>query len=60
MGVVYAAKSTDIFKLIDDLKKSDSTVNQNIKIPIGNGLKGLEREQQVKKMKEFVYMVVGN
>ncbi len=59
-GVVYAAKSTGVFKLINDLKKSDSTANQNIKMPAGNGLKGLEREQQVKKMKEFVYMVVGN
>lgn len=59
-GVVYAAKSKNIFKLIDELEKSDTTANQNIKIPTGSSLKGLDRTQQVKKMQEFVYMVVGN
>jgi serine protease Do len=58
-GVVYAAKSKDVFKLIDDFEKSDTT-NQVIKLPTGKGLAGLERMQQVKKMEEFVYMVVGN
>jgi len=57
-GVVYAAKSKDIFKMVEDLKKTDSTIN--IKVPSGSGLKGLERTQQIKKMEEFVYMVVGN
>ena len=59
-GVVYAAKSKNIFKLIDGLEKSDTTVNQNIKLPSGSALKGLDRVQQVKKMQDFVYMVVGN
>jgi serine protease Do len=58
-GVVYAAKSKDVFKLIDDFEKSDTT-NLMIKLPTGKGLAGLERMQQVKKMEEFVYMVVGN
>jgi serine protease Do len=58
-GVVYAAKSSDIFKLIQAYKIADSTA-QSIKIPSGNGLSGLDRVQQVKKMEDFVYMVVGN
>lgn len=57
-GVVYATKSRNIFKMIDELKKSDTATS--IKAPVGNGLKGVERTQQVKKMEEFVFMVVGN
>jgi S1-C subfamily serine protease len=58
-GVVYAAKSKNIFRLLDNLKKDDGT-ESTIKLPSGNGLKGLERTLQVKKMEEFVFMVVGN
>jgi S1-C subfamily serine protease len=58
-GVVYAAKSKNIFDLLEKLKKGDSTSNL-IKTPVNSSLKGLERVQQVKKMEEFVYMVVGN
>ncbi len=57
-GVVFAAKSTNIFKLIEAAKKSGDTAT--IKLPTSTGLKGLDREQQVKKMEEFVFMVVGN
>jgi len=57
-GVVYAAKSVNIFKLLEAVKKNDDT--QNIKLPNNSGLKGMERSQQVKKMEEFVFMVVGN
>ncbi len=57
-GVVYATKSRNIFKMIDELKKADTATN--IKAPASNGLKGVERTQQVKKMEEFVFMVVGN
>lgn len=58
-GVVYAAKSKNIFKLIDELKKSD-TASSNIKIPSSSALRGLERTQQVKKMEDYVFMVLGN
>lgn len=57
-GVVYATKSKNIFRMIDELKKSDTSTS--IKTPSGNGLKGVERTQQVKKMEAFVFMVVGN
>ncbi|UAY53503.1 S1C family serine protease [Ferruginibacter albus] len=59
-GVVYAAKSKNIVRIIDELKRSDTSSNQTIKIPSGTALKSLDRAQQVKKMQEFVYMVVGN
>lgn len=57
-GVVFAAKSKNIFKLIDALKSSGDTAN--IKLPTNTTLRGLDREQQVKKMEDFVFMVVGN
>ena len=57
-GVVFAAKSKNIYKLLDAVKKSGDTVN--IKLPNNAGLRGLDREQQVKKMEDFVFMVVGN
>jgi len=57
-GVVFAAKSTNIYKLLDALKEKGDTLT--IKLPNNTGLKGLDREQQVKKMEDFVFMVVGN
>lgn len=57
-GVVFAAKSKNIYKLLDALKEKGDTIS--IKLPNNTGLKGLEREQQVKKMEDFVFMVVGN
>ena len=57
-GVVFAAKSKNIYALLEAVKKAGDTVN--IKLPNNTGLKGLDREQQVKKMEDFVFMVVGN
>jgi hypothetical protein len=58
-GVVYAAKSRNIITLLDKLKKSDNQF-QVIKIPNKTELKKLDRVHQVKKMEEYVFMVVGN
>lgn len=57
-GVVFAAKSKNIYKLLEHLKEKDDTLS--IKLPNNTGLKGLDREQQVKKLEEFVFKVVGN
>lgn len=58
-GVVYAAKSKNIYKILEKLKKVDDRY-ASLKTPSGSDLKGLERVQQIKKMEEFVFMVVGN
>lgn len=58
-GVVYAAKSKNIFTLLDKLKRIDQKY-ESVKTPLNSDLKGLDRVQQVKKMEEFVFMVVGN
>lgn len=57
-GVVFAAKSKNIYKLLEAVEKADTALN--IKLPNNAGLKGLDRPQQVKKLEEFVFMVVGN
>ncbi len=57
-GVVFAAKSKNIYKLVDAAKEADAATN--IKLPANTALRGLDRQQQVKKMEEFVFMVVGN
>ncbi|MES2431834.1 MAG: serine protease [Bacteroidota bacterium] len=58
-GVVYAAKSKNIYSLLEKLKRDDSKY-QNIKVPTNTALRGFDRKQQIKKMEEFVFMVVGN
>ena len=58
-GVVYAAKSKNIFKLLERLKRMDEKF-QTIKTPLNSDLRGLDRVQQVKRMEEYVFMVVGN
>ncbi len=57
-GVVFAAKSKNIYKLLEELKKQDDNIK--IKLPTNNGLRKLDRVQQIKKMEDFVFMVVGN
>jgi serine protease Do len=57
-GVVFAAKSKNIYRLIEALEKSDTA--SRIKLTNATGIKGLEIKQQVKKIEEFVFMVVGN
>jgi S1-C subfamily serine protease len=58
-GVVYAAKAKNIFKLIDELKKADSSFQQ-VKAPTGSDLKKMDRQPQIRKMEDMVFMVVGS
>lgn len=58
-GVVFAAKSKNILTLLEKLKKSDDKY-LSVKTPVNSDLKGLDRVQQVKRMEEYVFMVVGN
>ena len=55
---MFAAKSKNIYTLLEAVKKAGDTTT--IKLPNNTGLRGLDREQQVKKMEDFVFMVVGN
>lgn len=55
-GVTFAIKSKNIHRLIDQLKDTDSNVN-NIKMPSHSNLKGVDRESQINKIEDCVYMV---
>lgn len=57
-GVVYAIKSANIFRAVEEAKKIDT--NADIKITSGSGLKGLDRESQIRKMEDYVFMVKGD
>ena len=52
-GVVFAIKSKNILKLVDELK-TDST---SIKVPASSSIKGMERVQQIKKIEDCVFIV---
>jgi len=53
--VVFSIKSKSIFQALEQIGKDD-----DIKLSSRNSLKGLDREQQIKKMQECVFMVKGN
>ncbi len=55
-GVVFAVKSKGIYDMLEDLKKQDTSY-QSIQMPVTSNLKKLDREQQIKKVSDFVYQV---
>lgn len=55
-GVVFAIKSKGIYEMLNDLKKEDTSY-QSITMPVTSSLKKLDREQQVKKVSDYVYQV---
>ncbi|MBV9961467.1 MAG: trypsin-like peptidase domain-containing protein [Parafilimonas sp.] len=54
--VVFALKSNNIFRMIDSLKISDTSL-RNIKLPAKTSLKNMDRVSQVKKAESCVYLV---
>lgn len=57
-GVVYAIKSANIYRAIEEAKKIDE--NADMKITSNPSLKGLNRESQIKKLEDYVFMIKGN
>lgn len=57
-GVVFAIKSANIYTAVEEVKKQKE--NENIKINSTPSLKGLDRVNQIKKIKEYVFMIKGN
>ena len=55
-GVAFAIKSKNIFKLIDEVKDSDTSV-QKIKIVSHSSIKGMDRSNQIKQMENCVFLV---
>ncbi|MEO5648279.1 MAG: trypsin-like peptidase domain-containing protein, partial [Chitinophagaceae bacterium] len=54
-GVVYAISSKNIYNALDEIRKKDS-----IRLPSARLLRGLDREQQIEKIEDCVFVVKGN
>ncbi len=55
-GVTFAIKSKNIYQLIGELKKNDTSLVK-IKMPTTTTLRGKEREAQVKKIEDCVFSI---
>jgi serine protease Do len=55
-GVVFAITSKNIFNLLDEIGKTDTTI-QKIKLPSSSSIKNMERVQQIKKIEDCIFMV---
>jgi len=55
-GVTFAIKSKNIYQLIDEFKKTDTSAVK-IKMPATSNIRGKERETQVKKIQECVFSI---
>lgn len=54
-GVVFAISSKNIYKALDEIRKKDS-----IHLPLISNLRKLDREHQIEKIEDCVFMVKGN
>ncbi len=57
-GVVFAIKSSNIYKAIDEVKKLKDY--EKIKVTSTPSLKGTDRINQIKKVEDYVFMIKGN
>ncbi|MEJ7627012.1 MAG: serine protease [Ferruginibacter sp.] len=57
-GVVFAIKSVNIYRAVEELKKLEGY--EDIKITSSGSIKGLDRESQIRKVEDYVFMIKGN
>lgn len=55
-GVAFAVKSKNIYRMVDELKATDTNVAK-IKLPTRSTLKGVNRKQQITRLEESVFYV---
>ena len=55
-GVAFAVKSKNIYKMVDELKENDTSI-EKIRLPVRSLLKGMERKKQIPKVEECVFYV---
>jgi serine protease Do len=56
IGVVFAVKNKALYRFIDELKRSDTSL-EKIRLSTSSSLKGKERTQQIKQLEDYVYQV---
>ena len=57
-SIVFATKSANIYRAIQEAKKKDTA--NNIKISAISKIKGLSRETQITRVSDYVFMIKGN
>jgi len=57
-GVVFASKSANIIKAIEEVNKT--LEDDKIRIVTGAGMKGVDRTSQIKKVQDYIFMIKGN
>ncbi len=55
-GVAFAVKSKNIYQMVDELRKTDTSI-EKIKIPSHTSLKGMERKKQITRLEDCVFYV---
>lgn len=55
-GVAFAVKSRNIYRIVDNLKKTDSSVSK-LKLPSRSTIKGEQLKQQIAEVKDCVFYV---
>lgn len=58
-GFAFAIHAKYIFQAIEELKKKDTSYSR-IKVPTFSSIRNAEREQQVKKIEDYIFMVKVN
>ncbi|MDR0792245.1 MAG: serine protease [Chitinophagaceae bacterium] len=56
-GVTFAIKSKKIYQLLDAWHNADSSAANRLKLSYGKGLKGMDREDQIAKLEDCVFLV---
>lgn len=59
-GVAFAIQSKYIYDAIEMLKTRKDTSYQSLRLPAKSMVRGLDKQQQVKKIQDYVFMVKGD
>jgi S1-C subfamily serine protease len=64
-GMVFAVRSRNIFRAVDSIK-ADSNLQKvdsnlvHLRIPVNSALKGVDRKSQIKRIEDYIFIVIRN
>ena len=56
-NVTFAIKSRSIYQILDAWRNRDTSANSHVRVSSGKGLKGMNREEQIAKLEDCVFLV---
>ncbi|HEU0228903.1 MAG TPA: S1C family serine protease [Arachidicoccus soli] len=56
-GVTFAIKSNEIFQMLKNWRDTDTSAISNVSVSEKGNLKGVNREDQIKRLEDYVYIV---